>query len=123
MRDRIYSPSIFQINAEHLPEMTNSSSSDQGQDDVIVLLTLEPIHSCDLTGPSDQWVATTTLSYHISQQVFLTVVCGQDGDLISRVTQQSHVHEQRDTVLSFSQILVEVRVGFRLTDSLLFLEE
>ena len=46
--------------------------------------------------------------------MFLTIVSRQDGDLFSRVSHKSHVHESCDDVFSFSQILVEIwrRLGF-----------
>jgi hypothetical protein len=40
--------------------------------------------------------------------MFLTIVSRQDGDLFSRVSDKSHVHESCDNVFSFSQILVEI---------------
>ena len=49
--------------------------------------------------------------------MFLTVVSRQDGDLLSWISNESHVHESGNDVFSFRQVLIEVRRRLRFTDS------
>ena len=63
---------------------------------------------------TDHGVVCTSILDDISDKMLLTVVSGQDGDLLSWISTKSHVHECGDDVLSFSQVLIEVgrRLGF-----------
>ena len=67
---------------------------------------------------TNHWVVGTSVLNHISDEMFLTIICRQDGDLFSRVSDKSHVHESCDDVFSFSQILVEIRRGLRFTNTI-----
>lgn len=50
-------------------------------------------------------VASTTLVDDISDQVFLSIVGGENADAVRRVAQQTHVHVQSYSVLCLCQIL------------------
>lgn len=54
---------------------------------------------------ADEGVVATPLLNDISDQVFLSIVRGQNGDLLSRVSQHAHVHEHSHNILSLCQIL------------------
>ena len=51
------------------------------------------------------WVACAAILDDISEEGFLAVVCGQDGDLVGRVPRQPHVLVPGHQVLSLSHIL------------------
>ena len=53
-------------------------------------------------------IVGTSVLNDISDEMFLTVVSRQNGDLLSRVSDKSHVHESCDNVFSFGQVLVEI---------------
>lgn len=59
----------------------------------------------DLVRSVEDRVASTTLVEDVSDQMFLSVVGGEDADALRRVAQQTHVHEQRYGVLCFCQVL------------------
>lgn len=59
----------------------------------------------DLVGHVEHRVASTTLVEDVSDQMFLSIVGGEDADALRRVAQQTHVHEQGYSVLRFSQVL------------------
>lgn len=41
----------------------------------------------------------------VSDQMLLSIVGGEDADALRRVSQQTHIHEQRYSVLCFCQVL------------------
>ena len=47
--------------------------------------------------------------------MFLTVVGGDDADLLSGIPEKSHVLEYRYNVFSLAEILIEVRGGTKLS--------
>ena len=63
---------------------------------------------------TDHWVVCTSILDDISDKMLLTVVSGQDRDLLSWIPTKSHVHECCDDVFSLGQVLIEVwrRFGF-----------
>lgn len=72
-----------------------------GQDDAF----LHTAECTDLVGHVEHRVASTTLVEDVSDQMFLSVVGGEDADALRRVAQQTHVHEQGYSVLCFCQVL------------------
>lgn len=58
-----------------------------------------------LVGLTKEGVAGTALVDDVSDQVFLSVVGGEDADAVSRVAQQTHVHVQSHGVLRLCQVL------------------
>lgn len=54
---------------------------------------------------ADERVAGTADVDDVTDQVLLSVVRGQDGDLLRRIAEQPHVHEHRNTILCFRQVL------------------
>lgn len=72
-----------------------------GQDDAF----LHTAECTDLVGHVEHRVASTTLVEDVSDQMFLSVVGGEDADALRRVAQQTHVHEQGYGVLCFCQVL------------------
>lgn len=56
-------------------------------------------------GLPEEWVVGTSLVDDVSYQVLLAVVGGQYADAFSRISQQTHVHEQRHWILGLCQIL------------------
>ena len=100
------------------PEMADCSCSDQRQDNVIVLLSLKSINCCYFARPTNQWIVATTLSDDVTNQMFLTIICRKNSDLIRGVTKQPQVHEQANTILCFRQILIEIRIRLRFSNSL-----
>lgn len=59
----------------------------------------------DLVRSVEHRVASTTLVEDVSDQMLLSVVGGEDADALRRVSQQTHIHEQRYSVLCFCQVL------------------
>lgn len=45
-----------------------------------------------LVGLTKHWISSTALVDDISDQVFLSIVGGEDADALSWVAQQTHVH-------------------------------
>lgn len=72
-----------------------------GQNDAF----LHTAECTDLVGHVEHRVASTTLVEDVSDQMFLSVVGGEDADALRRVAQQTHVHEQGYSVLCFRQVL------------------
>ena len=58
-----------------------------------------------LAGLTNQRVVSTPLPDDVTDEMFLPIVGCQDGDLVSGVTDQAHVHKNCDCVLGFSKIL------------------
>ena len=85
--------------------MTDVARAHQGQNDVVVLLALVLVHRRDLVRSADERVGGTALLDHVRQQVLLAVVRRENADALGRIAKQAHVHEQRDAVLGFAQIL------------------
>lgn len=54
---------------------------------------------------TEEGVAGAALVDDVSDQMFLPVVGGEDADAVSRVAQQTHVHEQSHAVLRFRKVL------------------
>mmetsp|Transcript_71011 Transcript_71011/g.179169 ORF Transcript_71011/g.179169 Transcript_71011/m.179169 type:complete len:201 (-) Transcript_71011:3990-4592(-) len=82
--------------------------SHKGNDDVVVLLALEPVDCGDFAGIAEERVPRAALADDVADQGFLPIVRREDGNLLSRDAEQSHVHEERHAVLSLAQVLVEV---------------
>lgn len=59
----------------------------------------------DLVRSVEHRVASTTLVEDVSDQMLLSVVGGEDADALRRVSQQTHIHEQRYSILCFCQVL------------------
>lgn len=59
----------------------------------------------DLVRSVKHRVASTALVEDVSDQMLLSVVGGEDADALRRVSQQTHIHEQRYSVLCFCQVL------------------
>ena len=49
----------------------------------------------------------------VSEQMFLSVVGGENGDFFGGVTESAHVHESGNNEFRLGQVLVEVRIRFR----------
>lgn len=58
-----------------------------------------------LVRSADERIAGTADVDYVTDQVLLSIVRGQDGDLLRGIAEQSHVHEHRNTILCFCQIL------------------
>ena len=71
----------------------------------------------NLGGVSQQRIVAASSLKHVPEKVLLTVVSSENGDLFGGVSERAHVHESGHDKLSFSQVLVEVRVGFRFTNT------
>jgi hypothetical protein len=54
---------------------------------------------------SNERIVRTPDVDHISDEMFLSVVCCEDGDFLCRVAKQSHVHVCGHHILSLSKIL------------------
>ena len=50
-------------------------------------------------------ILCTPSGQHVSDEVLLSIVGGEDGNLVRRVALQPHEHEQRHGILCLSQIL------------------
>ena len=55
---------------------------------------------------------------HITDQMFLAIIRGQNGDLFGRVTNQPHVHKSGHHEFGLGQILIEKGAGRRFADSI-----
>lgn len=97
----------------HVPQMTDRRCAHQGQDYIVVLLALVPIHRRHRAGPDRRkgCACTTTLGQHVLQKALLTVVRSQDGYLLRWIPNQHHILKQRHRILGFTEILVEKRCG------------
>mmetsp|Transcript_48152 Transcript_48152/g.154234 ORF Transcript_48152/g.154234 Transcript_48152/m.154234 type:complete len:218 (-) Transcript_48152:4164-4817(-) len=93
----------------HIPEMANMIRPHERDNDEVVLLTLEPVHSGDLARLTEERIPSTPLANDITDERLLAVVRRQDGDLVGWVAEQTHVHEERHAVFGLAQILIEVR--------------
>ena len=58
-----------------------------------------------LVGLAEEGVPGAALVDHISDEMLLAVVGGEDADAVGRVTQDPHVHEERHRVLRLRQVL------------------
>ena len=67
-----------------------------------VVSTLKVTH---LLGETKDGVVGTSLVEHISQEVLLTVVRGEDGNALRRVALETHVHKQSNSILCLGQVL------------------
>ena len=54
---------------------------------------------------ADERVVGASLLDDVTNQVFLAVVRGEHRDLVGRVAEQPHVHEERHHVLRLRQVL------------------
>ena len=54
-----------------------------------------------LAGLANKGIASTPLFDDVADEMFLSVVSCQDGNLISWITKQAHVHKYGDGVLRF----------------------
>ena len=61
-----------------------------------------PSPSIYLARLSNQRVVCTPLSYDVTDKMFLSVVSCQDGDLVSGITNQAHVHKDSHSVFRFT---------------------
>ena len=77
--------------------------------------------SCMLTGcvylvrSTNEAVVGTSLLDDVADEMFLSVVCRQYGDLVGRVADHTHVHVHRHHVLCFSQVLHSTAADRRLS--------
>jgi hypothetical protein len=85
--------------------MADGACAYEREEDVVVLLALEAIHGRHLVRHADEGIPHAAPLQHVSDQVLLPVVRGEDGDLVRRVAHQPHVHEHRHCVLSLSKVL------------------
>lgn len=70
------------------------------------LFTVVSGHVCPyLVWLTKERVASTTLVDHVSNQVFLSIIGGEDADAVSRVAQETHVHVQSHSILCLCQVL------------------
>lgn len=58
---------------------------------------------------TEERVGGTALVDDVSDQVFLSVVGGENADTVRRVAQQAHVHVESHRILGLSQILCRKR--------------
>ena len=89
--------------------MSDRFGSNEREENVIVLLALVFVHGGDFRREAEQRILRTAFVQHVSNEKFLSVVSGQDGNGRGRITQQTHVHVHGDDVFGFSEILNEVR--------------
>lgn len=68
-----------------------------------------------LVWSTNQAIVSTALLYDITYQMLLSIVRGQYGDLVSRVTNHSHVHEHCHCILSLGQVLQHTQLQSLLT--------
>jgi len=81
--------------------MTDVLCLDKRQENVVVLLALELVDCGDLFGVADERVVGASFAQYVSDEVLLAVVGGQDRDLLARVADKAHVHEEGNDVLGF----------------------
>ena len=67
---------------------------------------------------ADERIGRAASVDNISYEMLLAIVRSQDRDLLGRVTEQAHVREHGDYILGFGQVLEEIRVRLRLTNTL-----
>lgn len=60
-----------------------------------------------LVWSANEWIISTTIVDDISDQMLLTIIGSEDGDLFRWVANESHVHVSGNNVLSLCQILLE----------------
>jgi len=101
-----------------VPQVADIVCPDKREEDVVVLLALVLVHSSNLVRHSYQGVPGTPSDTHVLQQRLLTVVGGEDGDLVGGVAEQSHEHVDCNNVLSLSEVLVEERTGLTLSNTI-----
>jgi len=65
-------------------------------------------NSVYLVWPTNQTVLSTSLLDDITYQVLLSIVGGQDGNLLRGITDHPHVHEHGHDIFRFSQVLSHV---------------
>jgi hypothetical protein len=63
---------------------------------------------CYLVWSADKWIISATIVDDISDQMLLTIVGSEDGNLFRWVANESHVHVSCYYVLSLCQILLNV---------------
>ena len=56
-------------------------------------------------GLPNERVVSTPLFDNISNEMLLSIVCGQNGDVLRWVSNHPHVHKGGHHILSFSEIL------------------
>ena len=83
----------------------------KGEEDEVILLALILVHSGNLVGHPYQRVVGTACITHILDQCFLPIISGEDGNLVSFVAHQPHVHVDMHDILSLCQVLIEERAG------------
>mmetsp|Transcript_66781 Transcript_66781/g.118197 ORF Transcript_66781/g.118197 Transcript_66781/m.118197 type:complete len:217 (+) Transcript_66781:471-1121(+) len=100
-------------------------SSNQRDNNEVVLLALELVNCGDLVRLTKDWIPGASRPHDISQESFLTVVSGDDRDLRSRNAHEPHVHEESNCILCLTQVLVEVGrwLGFTLTFEILHVDK
>ena len=116
----------------YITKMSHCLSAHERQDDVVVLLPLVTVYSghlcrrgCGhsamgmgggggalyLLWQAKDWVSSTTLVQHISDEVLLSIVSGQYGNLVGRVALKPHVHENGHSIFCLTKILREGEGG------------
>ena len=61
--------------------------------------------STDLLREPEDRVPGTPLGQHVSDEVLLAVVGGENGDLVRRIALQPHEHEEGHSILRLPQVL------------------
>ncbi len=89
--------------------MTGGASSNQRQDDVVILLPLVLVHSGDLGRGTEDGVVGAALGNDVADEMLLPFVWRDDGDGGRGVPHEAHVHVELHCVLGLAQILVEER--------------
>jgi hypothetical protein len=60
---------------------------------------------------ANKWIISTTIVDDISDQMLLTIIGSEDGNLFCWVANESHVHVSCNYVLRLCQILLKVVNG------------
>jgi len=76
------------------------------------------VNSVDLARSAHQRIICATSIHDVPDQVLLAIISSKDRDLFGRVAQETHVHKDSHNVLGLGQVLIEVRVRFRLSNAL-----
>lgn len=87
-----------------------------------VLCCIYLVNGCDFLGVADQRIGGAPFAQHISDQSLLAIVGGQDRDLVARVADEPHVHEESNDVLGLGQVLVEVWLRLRFAHAIVVVD-
>ena len=70
-----------------------------------------------LSRESEQRIIAASSPQDVSEEMLLSIVSRENGDLLGRIAQSPHVHESGDDELSFGQVLIEMRIRLGFTDA------